>query len=255
MRIAIAQPLMQWSGDDNAAAIVSTIERASANGAGLCVFPELAIPGFHRRIASLAKPDPVAAWLDAVERACARHAVAAVLGAPTFAGDGSIRNSAIFIDETGRTVGSVDKCGLTDPEATFFARGASRPVLRLRERSCTAILCREVEDLDQVCDDLAGAAVELVFWPGLMSPEKGFEHLDPPRHVQQAQRLARRLGAFVLQANWPNSLNYPDESAKTGASAVISPSGELLFRLPRATAGVGLFTLGESSYRWIAREG
>lgn len=245
---------MQWRGDANAAAVVSMIRQASSAGAGLCVFPELAIPGFHRQIASLAKPELVSAWLRSVEQACARHTVAAVLGVPTFA-DGVIHNSAVFIDEAGHAIGVVEKRGLTDPEATFFARGAARPVLSLRGRRCSAVLCREIEDIDRVYADLTAQAPELVFWPGLMSPEKGCEHIDPPKHVQQAQQIAQRLGAFVIQSNWPNSLNYPDESAKTGASAVIAPTGELMFRLPRATAGIGVFTLGESSYRWDPPEG
>jgi len=74
------------------------------------------------------------------------------------------------------------------------------------------------------------------------------EHIDPPRHVQQAQVLAIRTGAYVIQANWPNALNYPERSEESGASAVISPSGSLMFRLPKETAGVAVFSLSESSY-------
>ncbi len=33
------------------------------------------------------------------------------------------------------------------------------------------------------------------------------------RDMKKAQRLAQRTTAFVVQANWPNSLNYPEESA------------------------------------------
>lgn len=252
LHIAIAQPPMHWRGEDNTAAIVRLLAEAAADGAQLCVFPELALTGFHRQIAREAQPEAVAGWLAQVQAACARHGIAAVLGAPTFAGEGRILNSLLFIDEQGRHVGTVDKRGLTDPEATFFARGAQRPVLRLHGVRCTGVICREIEDHDEVCADLAGHAPELVFWPGLMNPEDGQEHIDPPQHVQQAQQLAQRLGAYVVQSNWPESLNYPEQGAKTGRSAVISPAGELMFRLPQAAAGLGRFRLGEASHAWHA---
>jgi hypothetical protein len=53
-----------------------------------------------------------------------------------------------------------------------------------------------------------------------------------------------------VQTIWPNALNRPEESARTGHSACIAPDGELLFRLPMQGYGVGVFTLGDRHYRW-----
>lgn len=250
LRIAIAQPTMYWSGDENTEALLKTLGEAAAQGAQLCVFPELALTGFHRQIAAAAQPTLVAGWLDSVHAACARHALAAVVGAPTFGNDGRIYNSMLLIDHAGTCAGVVEKKGLTDPEATFFARGNARPVVTLQGRRCTAVICREIEDLDDICTQLQGSAPELIFWPGLMAPEKGKEHLDPPEHVQHAQQLARRTGAFVVQANWPMTLNYPELSATTGKSVVITPAGEIAFALPQAAAGLAVFSLDQSSYVW-----
>lgn len=252
IRIAIAQPTMYWTGDENAGAVCQTIEHAAARSARLCVFPELAVTGFHRRIAEAAKPALVAGWMRAIAAACARHSIATAVGAPTFGDDGRIYNSQILVDEQGQWAGVVEKKGLTDPEATFFARGDARPVVALQGRRCTAVICREVEDLDDVCGQLAPAAPELIFWPGMMGPEDGAEPADPPAHVQQAQALARRTGAHVIQSNWPVSLNYPDQSHKTGKSVVIEPTGRIAFALPQAQAGLAVFTLGDASYAWEA---
>jgi predicted amidohydrolase len=63
IRIAIAQPVMYWTGHENASAVCQTIERAAEAQARICVFPELAVTGFHRRIAEAAKPDLVERWL------------------------------------------------------------------------------------------------------------------------------------------------------------------------------------------------
>jgi hypothetical protein len=71
--------------------------------------------------------------------------------------------------------------------------------------------------------------------------------------VQHAQQLARCTGAFIIQANWPNSLNYPEESAEAGHSVVLDPRGDELIRLPMATAGVGVFDLGQTEFEWHAQ--
>ena len=71
-----------------------------------------------------------------------------------------------------------------------------------------------------------------------------------PQHVRQAMSLARRLSAWIVQANWPNSLNYPELSPRTGRSAVIAPDGEIAFRLPQATPGVATFALGDRDFQW-----
>ena len=246
---------MYWTGDENAGAVCRTIERAAAAGARLCVFPELAVTGFHRRIAEAAKAELVAGWMRTIAATCARHAIAVAVGAPTFDDDGRIYNSQLLIDEQGELAGVVEKTGLTEPEATFFARGDARPVVAMHGRRCTAVICREVEDLDDVCAQLARTTPEIIFWPGMMGPEDGAEPADPPVHVQQAQELARRTGAHVIQSNWPLSLNYPEQSYKTGKSVVIGPTGHIAFALPQAQAGLAVFTLGESTYAWHADPG
>jgi omega-amidase len=250
LRIAIAQPVMYWTGEENTQAVLDTIEAAAAAQVQICVFPELAVSGFHRRIAAVAKPELVAPWVASIQAACARHRIAAAVGAPTFGDGGLIFNSQLLIDEAGHIAAAVAKQGLTDPEATFFARGSERPVALLHGQRCTAIICREIEDGDEVCAQLAGQQLDIVFWPGLMGPEEGSEDVDPPVHVQRAQRLAVRLNAHVLQSNWPMSLNYPERGAKTGKSVAIQPSGEIALTLPQAQAGMAVFILGQSSFAW-----
>ena len=244
---------MQWSGNRNAESVVGFLERAAGESAEVCVFPELAIPGFHRQIRVLAQPKLLAAWLQTVQAACARHDIGAVLGAPTFGAQGEIFNSALFLDAGGNLRSTVEKTGLTAPEATFFVAGTQRPVVELFGHRCSAVLCREVEDLEPVCTQFAGVPPTLLFWPGLMGPEEEAEQLEPPRHVRQAQEMARRLQAYVVQANWPNSLNYPEKSSTAGRSVVVSPSGNIELALPMAESGLGIFNLGENSFVWSAQ--
>ena len=252
LRLAIGQLEMQWTIEQNLTATLHALEIASAHGAQLCLFPELSITGFHRNIVTLAKPEIISPALRQVESACQRLGIAAAVGAPTFDHEGAPLNSYLLIDQRGEQQGVVSKIGLTESEATFFKRGHGRPQIVLHGKRCSAVICREIEDQDAVHAELAQTHTELVFWPGQMRPDPDKPMLDVAEHVVQAQVLASSLQAHVIQANWPNALNRPAESAHCGHSAVISPSGELLFRLPEQAFGVGVFDLGARDYQWIA---
>ena len=144
------------------------------------------------------------------------------------------------------------KIGLTAPEATFFAPGTDRPTVHIDGVKFSAVICREIEDEAQVLPQLTGSGVDVILWPGQMRPDPDKPPQDPPAHVVQAQELARKTSAYVVQTNWPNALNRPEESKDTGHSVCISPSGEILFRLPREGYGIAVFNLGERAYGWHA---
>lgn len=90
---------MEWTGQANTQSILWATRIAATAGAQLCVFPELAVTGFHRQIRNEATSQLVDFHMQALRQACSRQAVALVLGAPTFANDGTVFNSCIFINE------------------------------------------------------------------------------------------------------------------------------------------------------------
>lgn len=248
--IAIAQIPMHWELRDNVNAMQRALHVAKAASATHCAFSELAVTGFHRRITEWARPEVSGPAVDAVCATAAALGIAAAFGAPTYAADGRRFNSHLLVGPDGAVRGVVSKCGLTAPEANFFAPGTGRPAVDLAGVRCTAVICREVEDGPQLLPQLQGSGVELIFWPGQMRPDPARPAQDPPEHVAQAQALARATGACMVQTNWPNALNRPEESAHTGHSACIGPDGELLFRLPEQGFGVGVFVLGERVFSW-----
>jgi len=241
---------MEWSGLANTQSMLRAMTQAASSGAQLCVFPELAVTGFHRQIRTEATPHMVEAHTRALRQACRDLSLSIVFGSPSFGDDGRVFNSCVFIDERGQQVGVIEKIGLTPAEETFFARGSTRSTVELLGYRTTAVLCREIDDLDDHEAELPPLSPQIIFWPGMMRPSvDGSEST----HVQHAQLLARRTGAFIIQANWPNSLNYPEESAEAGHSVVLDPSGEELIRLPMAAAGVGVFDLGQTDLQWHAQ--
>lgn len=254
LRIAIVQQPMAWTTPENLVHIVAALALAAEQGAGIAVFPELALTGFHRGIRAEAVPATVEAALQQVRAACREHRIACGLGAPTFAADGTILNSYLHIDAAGEIVSSVSKNGLTPAELTFFAPGTERAVMQFAGRACTTVMCREIDDLDAIAAQLHADPVDLVFWPSMVGNPPGTIHpaaedSSDLGYFKRTAVLAQRLGAFVVQSNWPQALNTP-ESTYLGESKAYAPDGEILLTLPRDEAGVGVFTLGERAFRW-----
>lgn len=252
-RIAIAQIGMHWTLEANLEAIRCAMRLAKDQGATVCAFSELAVTGFHRQIASLATPELVGPAIESIKSLCSQLELAAAVGAPTFCKAGLKYITHLLIDERGCIAASISKQGLTDPEATFFTRGSGRPAGTIQGIRCTAVICREVSDLEEVSAQVPKGAVDVIFVPGALrqDPEKPFS--DPPAYVDDMRAIAVTTGAYVVQTNWPNALNRPEESEDAGRSGVVSPAGELLFRLPKEASGVGVFVLGERTFEWHAQ--
>ena len=251
--IAIAQIAMHWTTAENVASIRWAMDLAHANGAHICGFSELAVTGFHRQIAREARPEVVSPVIRELQAHAAKLSLGIAVGAPSFDEHGARFISHLFIDERGATTAVVRKRGLTDPEATFFARGASRPIGSMHGVRCSAVICREVEDLELIATELPPGAVDLIFVPGALRQNPDKPRTDPPDYVRNIQRLAQLTKAYVVQTNWPNALNRPEESVEGGASTVAGPDGEILFRLPGQASGVGIFMLGERHFDWHPR--
>jgi omega-amidase len=252
-RIAIGQVRMHWTIEDNMAAISSAIRLSKTQGAEICAFSELAITGFHRQIAALAKPELIEPAVERIKALCAQSSVAVAIGAPTFGSNGSKYITHLLIDQSGRLSASVSKHGLTEPEATFFSRGSGRPIGNLQGVRCSAVICREIEDFSAVTAELPPGSADVVFIPGGLRQDPAKPISDPPPYVDDIRALAVATRSYMVQTNWPNALNRPEESVDAGQSAVVSPEGELLFRLPKEASGVGVFTLGERAFEWHPR--
>ena len=251
--IAIAQVPMHWTLEQNLREIEAAMCFAASEGAALCAFAELALTGFHRAIVTEGVPEKVEPGLQRIAHWAAELRLAVAVGTPSFEPEGRY-NSHVLIDEQGVLQARVHKNGLTAPEATFFLHGTDRPVATLAGLRCSAVICREISDHAVLIGQLKGQSPTLLFWPGQMRPDPDKPMVEPWAHVQDAIRLAHDLNAWIVQSNWPNALNRPEESALTGASAVIAPDGTLVGQLPVQGFGVGLYLLGDDHLRWVPLE-
>jgi len=237
---------------DNVAETLRALESAAAASADGCVCTELALTGFHRGVPALIDADALAAAEAQLRAACARLAIAAVVGVPTLGEGGAVFSSHLHIDATGREAGRVHKRGLTPSEAGFFTPGGARGWTVLGGVLATSVLCREMLDGAELLPELRGAlaardmaAPRVVFWPSYIGESDAEQAALSTAYRAGATELARALGAWVLQSNWPESLNAPTQRG-FGASVVIAPDGRRVTTLPRDAAAQVVVALGES---------
>lgn len=248
LRWAICQPRMHWTLDANLAETLAALEAAAAAGAAGCVCTELALTGFHRRLPELLDAAALADAEGRLREACARLGLAAAIGLPTLGEGGAVFSSHLFIDARGREVGRVHKRGLTDSEATFFTRGGRRGWIDLGSVVATSVLCRETLDGEALLPELRvalpaeDARPRVILWPSYVAESDPEQTALCVAYREGAAGLARELGAWVLQSNWPESLNAP-ASRGFGASVVIAPDGRCMETLPRDAAHLALVGL------------
>jgi len=227
---------MHWTLESNLAEVLAALEAAAAAGADGCLCTELALTGFHRRMPELLDAVALAEAEGQLRAACQRLGVAAAIGLPTLGEGGAVYNSHVYIDAAGRDLGRVHKRGLTDSEATFFARGGARGWRELGGVLATSVLCREMLDVDALLPELrAGlgdARPRVIFWPSYIAESDAEQAALCEAYRVGAARLAKELDAWVLQSNWPQGLNEPEHRG-FGAGVVIAPGGALVRTLPR----------------------
>jgi len=225
-RVALAQinPVV-GALEDNAELIIRYLALARDAGAGLAVFPELAICGY---------PPEDLLTLPAFIRRCAEAAgrvalhaqgIVAVVGAPVEVA-GELFNSALILGE-GRVLGRVDKAELPNygvfDERRYFTPGRNGPLVSACGAAAGVSVCEDI----WVSNDLLTrqAAEGARFLVNLSS--------SPYRLGAKDERLrlvgghARRLGLPMLYCNL---VGGQDELVFDGGSFACGPDGALMAR-------------------------
>lgn len=249
MLIAIAQMPMAWTVAENTATILYGLDKAKCLGAEMVVFPEIAVTGYHSRLREVLQRQAIEDALAQVRAACRNIGIAAAVGTPYYptADDGIIWNAVVAITDTGEELAVCPKYGFAPGEEVIFSRHDTRPVFTFCGKACTAILCREVKDLDRVQAQLSQPA-DVAFWPSIIgwNPDDP-EYISSDEGAQcgeSAVVLAHTLGLTLVQANWPGWL---DTGVKgLGGSRVITPDGVIAFACPRDTCGMAVVSLAEA---------
>ncbi|WP_062270611.1 nitrilase-related carbon-nitrogen hydrolase [Endozoicomonas arenosclerae] len=125
------------------------------------------ITGYHREIKREADPEKINPSLEEIQATCREYNIAAAIGVPTFKGPEAIFNSYLFISREGSVINTTEKNGLTVVERTFFQSGTTRNVFEFEGRNLATVLCREIEDLDEVAHQIGNQELDVAlngFW-------------------------------------------------------------------------------------------
>lgn len=251
MKVAIAQMRMYWTVVENVRAILSINEQASSRGADMVLFPELAVTGFHREIlrecSALLDDEGV---LASIEDSCARNNLCIWLGLP-YSAEAKLYNSYLCIGPDGQRIGVIHKNGLTESEKMVFAAGSSRPLLAVADHKVSAILCREVADVQLIADQFCDETPDLLVWPGYIGNRSFPIGTLPEGTVDQAAKVSDHLKLPIVQCNWANSLNDPAKD-DLGSSVVLNSEGRKLWTCPEALPGVGYVDMDNGECQWVA---
>lgn len=244
--LAIAQTWMYEGLGDNLAAMRAALCMAAQCGASICIFPELALSGFHRRIGERFAQTEAMAWAQGqLHGDCAQLGIAAAYGLPARSAAGRPLNRYVLIDAEGEIQCSIDKHGLTPSEAQFFVPGTPRGSGLLGGLRCSAVLCREVLDIDPLATAWPPGALDLLLWPSIISSHDA----ESPDYASAASAMAQRCGVPILQCNWPNSVNSPPTRG-LGGSSYWSANGRLLAQAPMDAAGLAVIDSDGHGLHW-----
>jgi NAD+ synthase (glutamine-hydrolysing) len=227
MRVALGQ-INTTVGDleGNVDRMVDAAAEATASGADLICFPELAVTGYPPEDLVLRR-EFVDDNLDAVADLARRTADGcAVLTGFVDRSGPNLLNAAGLL-HGGRVVATYHKVKLPNygvfDEQRYFVPGHTSCALRLADSSLGISVCEDIWGPGAPFDDYAKLGVKVI--PSInASPyhrDKSFERLE------MARARARETGAWIV---YVNSVGGQDELVFDGGSIVVAPDGELTWR-------------------------
>jgi NAD+ synthase (glutamine-hydrolysing) len=244
--------------DGNRSLILARLGEARAAGAGLVLFPELAVTGYPPEDLLLRPAFVRAARRTLDEIAAATDGIAALVGFPSFEGD--LYNAcAVCADGEVRAVYRkrfLPNYGVFDEER-YFAAGRDLVMLRLGEVLVGLTICEDMWQPGPPATDLALAGAQL-----LVNLSASPFHVGKDREREEMfQQRARDTSSFVA---FVNAVGGQDELVFDGHSVVLDDEGEVLARAPGfqeallvvdvdPTAAMGR-RLSETRRRALARE-
>ncbi|MUJ20610.1 carbon-nitrogen hydrolase family protein [Aliivibrio fischeri] len=237
MKVGIAQMPMDWTVEGNTKTICNIVTKN--HDLDVLVFPELAITGFHRDIKNQAQQHLVENALNEISIQCQLSHTLVFIGYPLNENN-KVYNAYAAINEQGTLAIVWRKVGLTPSECTFFESGDKRSVLEHPLGTFSSYLCREASDVNWVIEQLSSQSLSYTLWPSYIGEAESSINAESTNYDAGSKKIAQSLSAMVIQCNWPNSLNNPNDNG-LGGSKVISSHGDIIAQLPFDKNCTGVF--------------
>lgn len=224
-------------------ALASWLDRATAEGAGLVVFPELATTGYiwesPEELAPHAEPAQGPTF-EALAPLAAERGAWVVCGFPERDEHGRLYNSALVIDGQGQLVACYRKVLLFEADKPWALPGDTRMLIRTPFGVLMPAICMDIND-DGLIRALARHQPDVLAFPTSWV-EEGMDV-----HGYWRARLRTFRGVMVAADNWgeDRGTTFAGRSAVLGAGGVLAQRGpegdglalaELPIRAPASSA-------------------
>lgn len=238
LRIALASPPFAGSIERALTWVERFIDEAAAGDADVVCFPEAYIPGLRGQDFEVQDHDP-AGLREARERVCrlaAAHALSVIMPMDWDSPEG-ILNVAFVISEAGEVLGCQTKNQLAPEEDGVYVPGRSRALFEVKGVPFGIAICHEGWRYPETVRWAAVRGARIVFHPNLAGSDgegreiEAFGAADSPYY--EKAMICRSLENAVFFASVNYALRHQE-----AATAVISPDGRCLSRLPYGEPGV-----------------
>jgi predicted amidohydrolase len=238
MIIALASPRAAPSVDEGVEKVGQCLAGAAARRAEIVCFPEAYVPGL--RGMDFAVPPFDLAQQERVLRDVAQlarhHRVATILGIEWHADTGR-QIAAVVFDANGEMIGMQTKNQLDPTEEQHYVPGQTRRLFEFNGVKFGIAICHEGFRYPETVRWAAVRGAQVVFHPHCTGSDKTgvrpTEWLSPAAPYYEKAMMCRGLENTIYFASVNYAFRYQES-----ATAIISPSGECLSRLPYGEDGV-----------------
>ena len=204
-------------------ALAGWLEKATDEGAGLVVFPELATTGYMWRSISEISPHAEPAdgpTFQALAPLARERGAWVVCGFPERASDGRLYNSALVIGPAGQLVACYRKVLLFSADKPWAVAGDQRVLLRTDFGVMMPAICMDIND-----DGLIFAVRR--HRPDVLAFPTSWVSEGSDVHAYWRARLSGFGGCFVAADNWGEDSG----TVFAGRSCILGPDGAALASL------------------------
>ncbi len=207
----------------NVNAALAMIERAAREGVEILCFPETHLAGYRVGVSDPDAPcdqEALEQALTQIGAACGEHSVGAIVGTETPNGSGKPFNSAVVLDQQGKTLATHHKTRLTPADALGYSPGTEPTLFEFKGITMGVVICFEGFRFPETTRSLARAGARIVFHPQFNHVLPNMEWKLPVHEALLTARAAENTLYFV-SANMCHARN-------NCRSLIIGPDGLIL---------------------------
>ncbi|MDD5944512.1 MAG: carbon-nitrogen family hydrolase [Clostridia bacterium] len=220
MKTALAQTnIISENKEANKLTAKKMVTEAALGGCRIIIFPEVSLTGFSMNMDKLAEPADNSETIRFFSRLAYENKIFISFGAALYDSDGSMKNYAVTVDDSGKVVCKYAKIHPYSHgvEGKFFAKGDSVKYFDIDGITVSTFLCYDLRfpEIFQAVSEKSRLIILMTNWPDVR-----IQHLDLLLRARAVENQS--FFAAVNRAGKEMKYIYP------GHSQIVSPTGQVL---------------------------